>query len=81
MKFESIEFTRLGPIFGLSFKDSLKLVLSNGIIPIKSVMRFIFIVTISIVGIPFRIREYFLFNKKIKRTNLKSPPIFIIGHW
>jgi len=44
-------------------------------------MRVIFIITISIVGIPFRIREYMLFNRKIKETNLNSSPIFIIGHW
>ena len=44
-------------------------------------MRVIFVNTISIVGIPFRIRESFLYNQKIKRTRLQSPPIFIIGHW
>ncbi|MHA1915375.1 MAG: sulfotransferase family protein, partial [Promethearchaeota archaeon] len=81
LKFKSIDFTRLGPIFGCSFRDSLKLVLSNGIIPLKHVMRVIFIITISIVGIPFRIREYMLFNRRIKETKFNSSPIFIIGHW
>jgi hypothetical protein len=33
------------------------------------------------VGIPFRIREYLLYNKLIKKTKLHSDPIFIIGHW
>lgn len=44
-------------------------------------MRVIFINTISIVGIPFRIRENFLYKQKIERTRVQSPPIFIIGHW
>jgi hypothetical protein len=71
----------MGPIFGSSFRDSMKLLISNGSIPLKHLMRVIFINVISIVGIPFRIREYLLYNRKIKRTKLKSPPIFIIGHW
>ena len=71
----------MGPIFGCSFRNALKLLMSNGFIPIKHLMRVIFVNTISIVGIPFRIRENFLYNQKIKRTRIQSPPIFIIGHW
>ena len=81
LKFPSIDFTRIGPIFGCSFRNALKLLLSNGFIPIKHLMRVIFINTISIVGIPFRIRENFLYNRKVKRTKLQFSPIFIIGHW
>ncbi|NVM37933.1 MAG: sulfotransferase [Candidatus Lokiarchaeota archaeon] len=81
MKFPSIDFTRMGPVFGCSFRNALKLQLSNGFIPIKHLMHVIFINTISIVGILFRIRENFLYNRKIKRTKLQFPPIFIIGHW
>jgi hypothetical protein len=55
--------------------------MSNGLIPPKHYMRIIFINTISIVGIPFRIRERLLYSKKIKETKLHSDPIFIIGHW
>ncbi|MFX1326031.1 MAG: sulfotransferase, partial [Promethearchaeota archaeon] len=44
-------------------------------------MRIIFINTVSIVGIPFRIREHMLLNKIIKKISLHSDPIFIIGHW
>ena len=80
-KFQSIDFTRLGPIFGCSFRDSLKLVMSNGSIPIKHYMRIIFINTISIFGILFRIREYLLYDKNLKNYKLHSDPIFIIGHW
>ncbi|MFX1325564.1 MAG: sulfotransferase, partial [Promethearchaeota archaeon] len=81
MNLQSLDFTRIGPIFGCSFRDSLKLLLSNGSIPLRSYMRIIFINTVSIVGIPFRIREYMLFNKILKKTKLHSDPIFIIGHW
>ena len=81
LNLSSIDFTRMGPIFGCSFRNAMKLLLSNGLIPIKHLMRVIFINTISIVGIPFRIRENFLYKQKIERTRVQSPPIFIIGHW
>lgn len=81
LNLQSIDFTRMGPIFGSSFRGSMKLLISNGSIPLNHLMRVIFMNAISIVGIPFRIREHFLYNRKIKRTKLKSPPIFIIGHW
>ena len=34
----------------------------------------------SIIG-PFRIKERFQFDKKIRETQIKHHPIFIIGHW
>lgn len=39
----------------------------------------IFITMTSIVNIPFQLIEYFLYHKKIKETEVKSP-IFILGH-
>ncbi|MHA2400058.1 MAG: sulfotransferase family protein [Promethearchaeota archaeon] len=78
---ESIDFSRIGPIFGFSFRDSLKLIMSNGFIPVKHYMRIVFINTISIVGILFRIREYLLYDRHLKNYKLTSDPIFIIGHW
>ncbi len=44
-------------------------------------MRIVFINTISIVGILFRIREYLLYDRHLKNYKLPSDPIFIIGHW
>lgn len=81
LNLESLDFARMGPVFGCSLKDSMKLLMSNGSIPLKHYMRIIFINTCSIVGIPFRIREYMMLNRKIKKTKLHSDPIFIIGHW
>ncbi|MHA2472429.1 MAG: sulfotransferase family protein [Promethearchaeota archaeon] len=55
--------------------------MSNGFIPVKHYMRIVFINTISIVGILFRIREYLLYDRHLKNYKLTSDPIFIIGHW
>jgi hypothetical protein len=81
LNLESLDFARMGPVFGCSLRDSMTLLMSNGSIPLKHYMRIIFINTCSIVGIPFRIREYMMLNRKIKKTKLHSDPIFIIGHW
>ncbi len=71
----------MGPIFGCSFKNLMKLLLSNGYIAVKHYPRILFMYAVTIVGIPFRIRENLLYNKKLKRTKLCSPPVFILGHW
>ncbi|MFX1574140.1 MAG: sulfotransferase [Promethearchaeota archaeon] len=81
MTFKYGNFTKMGPIFGCSFKNLMKLLISNGKIAVKHYPRIFFMYAVTIVGIPFRVREKLLYSKRIKRTKIVYPPIFIIGHW
>ena len=73
---------KMGPSLGSPLKNWLKLISSNGFfIKLKYYPRLYLILIVSIVGIPFRIFEHWKFQKKIDSTNIKNPPIFILGHW
>ena len=43
--------------------------------------RMLYAIALSNVIAPFRIKEKIKFNKKIKQTEIKHHPLFIIGHW
>lgn len=73
--------TQIGPSVGISLKDWLKLVLTNGSVALKHYPRIFFIDLLSIIGIPFRFYEKWRLRKKISSTELSEQPIFIIGHW
>lgn len=81
LSFKYADFARIGPNFGCSYRDLMKLLISNDSIALKHYFRILFMNSVSIVGIPFRIFEYMCYNKAIKKTKLSFPPIFIIGHW
>lgn len=73
--------TQIGPSIGISLKDWLKLVLTNGSVALKHYPRIFFINLLSTIGIPFRCFEKWRLNKKIQLTELSDQPIFIVGHW
>jgi hypothetical protein len=73
--------TQIGPSIGISLKDWLKLILTNGKVAFKNYPRVFLIDIMSIFGIPFRFYEKWRLNKKISSTELSDQPIFIVGHW
>ncbi|MHA2430527.1 MAG: sulfotransferase family protein, partial [Promethearchaeota archaeon] len=81
MSLKYADFAQIGPNFGCSFRNLMKLLISNESIALKHYFRILFMYSVSIVGIPFRFFEHMCYHKAIKRTTLKFPPIFIIGHW
>lgn len=73
--------TQIGPSIGISLKDWLKLVVSNGKVALRNYPRVFLINLLSTIGIPFRFYEKWRLNKKISSIELSDQPIFIIGHW
>lgn len=69
------------PLFGTSFKNWILLLNLNGGIDRKYFLRGAFITTFSIFLIPIRLLSKLLYDSKIKDTEIKHPPVFIIGHW
>ncbi|MFX1355934.1 MAG: sulfotransferase [Promethearchaeota archaeon] len=72
---------KLGPSIGSSIRNWMKLVTSSGFVDLKYYPRVFLVDFISAIGIPFRIYENLRFNDKIYSTDLKVPPLFILGHW
>ncbi|MFX0058211.1 MAG: sulfotransferase [Candidatus Hodarchaeota archaeon] len=72
---------KLGPSIGSSIRNWMKLVISNGSVALKYYPQVFFVDIISAIGIPFRIFENLRLNKKVRSTDLKAPPVFILGHW
>lgn len=69
------------PLFGISIRKWIKLVEKNGGIDKKYLNRGIFITIFSICTTPFRLIFKIKYSSKIKDTEIKNPPVFIIGHW
>ncbi len=44
-------------------------------------LRFFYALVLSCICLPFRLIEFLRFHRKIKRTQPRPDPIFIIGHW
>jgi len=73
--------SKLGPSIGSSIRNWMKLVISSGSVDLKYYPRVFLVDLISAIGIPFRIYENLRLNDKIYSTELKAPPLFILGHW
>lgn len=71
----------LHPLAGGDFINWIKLLLENGGIDRKYIMRAFKVSLVSLLGIPFRIFENAKFGQKIEDIEIEYPPIFIIGHW
>ena len=69
------------PLFGIRFKNWIQLLDSNGGIDRKYLTRGIFISITSMTLIPVRAIFKLKYESKIKKTEIKKPPVFIIGHW
>ena len=71
----------LHPLAGSSFRNWIKLLLENGGIDKKYLLRAIMVSFLSLLGSPFRTFERAKFDKKVEAVQIEFPPIFIIGHW
>jgi hypothetical protein len=69
------------PLFGISFKNWIELLNSNGGIDRKYYSRGTFITLASIAMMPIHVFSRFKYESKINNTEINSPPVFIIGHW
>ncbi|OLS32710.1 MAG: hypothetical protein HeimAB125_06020 [Candidatus Heimdallarchaeota archaeon AB_125] len=67
---------------GASIKMWLKLLWQNKFnISWKYIPRTLAITLVTALFTPFTIYEHIRFNRKIRNTEIKKPPIFIVGHW
>jgi len=66
---------------GASFKNWMKLIITNGSFALRYLNRVFTVNILSSIGIPFRIYEHRKYDKVIKKITIKKPPIFILGHW
>jgi len=68
------------PAVGYKFKTLLFLYKKNRIDP-KYYWRMIMLGLLNLINAPFRIYEQAFINPKIQKEKLKTPPVFILGHW
>ena len=67
---------------GASFKTWLKLLWQNQFnISLKYIPRVFIITLVTVIFSPLVIYEHLRFNSKVRATEIKEDPIFIIGHW
>lgn len=69
------------PLSSGSFTNLMILLVNNGGVDKKYILRALFISFVSFIGIPIRIFEKIKFGKQIENIKLQHPPIFIIGYW
>ena len=69
------------PLFGITFKNWMQLLNLNGGIDSNYFARGAFITIGSIVMLPVRIISRLKYESKINNTEIKNPPVFIVGHW
>jgi hypothetical protein len=70
------------PLAGASVTNLFRLYAQNKfLISVRYMPRMLYATTLSTIIEPFRMKENIKFNKTIKKTEIKHPPLFIIGHW
>jgi hypothetical protein len=69
------------PLFGIAFKNWIRLLDSNGRVDKSYFARGVFITVSSIVMTPIKAISRLKYGSKINNTEIKNPPVFIIGHW
>jgi len=69
------------PLFGITLENWMQLLELNGGIDRSYFARGIFITVGSIVMMPIRAISRLKFDSKIEKTQIKNPPVFIVGHW
>lgn len=69
------------PLFGISFKNWMRLLDLNGGIDRKYYARGAFVTIASFFLMPIRAISRLKYDSKINNTEIKNPPVFIIGHW
>ena len=66
---------------GGSFKNWLILLKENGGVDLRYIARWLYISAVALISYPFRLYENTKFKSAINQTEIKSPPVFILGHW
>ncbi len=69
------------PLFGTSISNWFRLLIDHGGVDRGFFLRAVFITFITIIMLPFRFISKLIYDKKIAKTPISYPPIFIIGHW
>ena len=69
------------PLFGTSITNWFRLLVESGGADRDYFLRALFITFITIITLPSRLFSKLIYDKKIARTTISYPPIFIIGHW
>jgi hypothetical protein len=69
------------PLFGISFKNWIKVLTKNNGYDLRYFPRVLFITISSILLTPARFLFKVFFDSKIQNTEILKPPVFIIGHW
>lgn len=70
------------PLAGSSLTNLFRLLAQNNFsIAPKYWPKMLYAIMMSTIISPFRFKEYFKYNEKIKSMTLSKDPIFIIGHW
>ncbi|MHA1873366.1 MAG: sulfotransferase family protein [Candidatus Heimdallarchaeaceae archaeon] len=70
------------PLAGMSFTNIFKLLLENKFrIHPKYYLRFWYAMGLATITAPMRIIERILYHRKIKKTEIKTDPVFVIGHY
>lgn len=71
---------RITQLAGMSFTQWVRLLYQNGW-DLKYTGSVLLDFINILVLFPLRIREHLIYSAKIKATEIKEPPIFILGHW
>jgi len=70
------------PLAGSTFTNLLKLLAQNHFhVDSIGIPRIIYSTLMSLIFSPLNVIEHIKYDKKIKKTTLNKPPIFIVGHW
>jgi hypothetical protein len=69
------------PLFGISLRNWIRLVSRNGGIDRKYYGKAFFITITSLGTAPARMLFRLRYGSAISNTQVKNPPVFIIGHW
>ncbi|WP_346294193.1 sulfotransferase [Sphaerothrix gracilis] len=66
---------------GMSLGQWLRIIVESGGIERKYWLKALWISVLTVAYTPLRILEQIRFGQKIENTEIKHPPIFILGHW
>jgi hypothetical protein len=69
------------PLFGTSITNWFHILIDNGGVDKGYLLRAFFNTCITVITLPSRLISKFVYDKKIAKTPISYPPIFIIGHW
>jgi len=69
------------PLFGVSFRNWIKLLNRNGGVDARYIDRAAFITLGSLFTAPSRFIFTHFYKRRINEYVMKKPPVFIIGHW